>query len=338
MMVAVSTLPARPFGAIWQGARRIMEIVLHVGAHRTGTTSFQHYLRSNMDRLNAQGISVWGPLRTRRGLFNGLWQSNDPLDTPKRRQRARGRVRIQAELARRKGVQTLVVSDENMIGSARENLRRNRLYPGLGERMARVDDAFDGRITRIVLSIRALEAYWASAMAFAVPRGLPLPDEDRLDRIVTQPRSWRAVIGDLACAVPGAQILVAPFEHFAGRSDDLLDYMTAGRIDLPPEDGDNWRNRSPGLGDLRQVLRDRGETEDLLPPGEGRWQPFGALHGAALRETYADDLHWLRAGAGGAAMLIEETGPDMAGQTPPGGLHDRGHRYDGQDRGLARAR
>ncbi|MFP4275005.1 MAG: hypothetical protein ACLFRU_08260, partial [Paracoccaceae bacterium] len=49
-----------------------MDIILHLGAHRAASTSFQRYLRANMAALAAQRTGVWGPLRTRGGLLRGV--------------------------------------------------------------------------------------------------------------------------------------------------------------------------------------------------------------------------------------------------------------------------
>ncbi len=69
MTVAVS-LTGLPRMAPWRkGIVRLMDIVLHVGSHRTGSTSFQHYLRSNRAHLMAQGTALWEPNMLRKGLF-----------------------------------------------------------------------------------------------------------------------------------------------------------------------------------------------------------------------------------------------------------------------------
>ncbi len=49
-----------------------MRLILHIGAHRTGTTSFQSYMRRHSAELSDAGIGFWGPVRTRKGLFSGI--------------------------------------------------------------------------------------------------------------------------------------------------------------------------------------------------------------------------------------------------------------------------
>lgn len=315
-------------------ARAVMDVILHLGAHRTASTTFQTYMRGQGDALNGAGIGYWGPYRTRTGLLHGVL---DRSATLAQSQRARGRILLNLNGAVRKGVQSLVISDENMIGAPRRVLARSRLYPEAGERMARVQHGFDGAVSQILLQIRSFENYWASMLAFAVPRGAAVPDTGALDRLVTQTRSWRHVIQDIACAMPTADIIVTPFERFAGRPDRQLALASSVQ---PPQlsAGSIWENRSPRLAELRAVLRERGEDAAQLPDGQGRWNPFDSAQRDALRETYADDLYWLHAGADGLATYHEDPDPNARGHQTPFGPFERGHTDDRQKRDVAHAR
>jgi hypothetical protein len=202
-----------------------------------------------------------------------------------------------------------------MIGAPRRNLRDSLLYTSIAERMARFGQAFDGRISRVVLSIRSQETYWSSVAAFAVGRGHQVLGTDDLDRLVSTNRQWREVIADLANALPDAEIQVLPYEIWGGFPERKLTQVT-GLANPPMKFAREWMNRAPSLPQLRQILRDRGADPASLPEGEGRWHPFSHDQTIALRETYADDLFWLRAGADGAATLIEETRAEKMGHTP----------------------
>lgn len=311
-----------------------MDIVLHAGAHRTGTTSFQHYLRAHQSALGARGIGFWGPWRTRDGLLADVAQ---PPVHPGAARRAAGRVRINLRRSETRGIAQLVVSDENMLGTPRRSLRQGVLYHDAGQRMARLAQAF-GQPGRVVLQIRSLDAWWASAMAHMIPRGEAVPDAARIAAIARSGRSWRHVIADVACACPGSEILVTPFERFGNCPDLLLRAMT-GLGDAPPvRAGEFWLNRRPDLPSLRRALAERGEDPERLP-GDGQcWQPFDAAQRAALRENYSDDLFWLSAGADGLATLWQETEPAEPGIHPAAGLQERGRHDDGSARGLAQHR
>ncbi|MBO9466162.1 hypothetical protein J7443_13035 [Tropicibacter sp. R15_0] len=306
-----------------------MDVILHIGAHRTGSTSFQQYLRANRSALMAQGVGFWGPWRTRKGLLDGV--ADRPV-SPKQTKRAIGRVQMNLAGAARQGVTHLVVSDENLIGTARRSLRARVMYPDIGERMARINAAFDP-ITRVVLQIRSPDRWWGSVMAYLVPRGESVPSDAVRDSIAHSDRSWRHVITDIACACPDAEILVTPFERFASHPDELLAMATQKPGQPGTGIGEFWANRSPNLQELREVLLDRGDFPDLLPDETGRWQPFTPFQASALREAYADDLYWLRAGAEGLAHLREDPMPARS-EKPTAVLTERGQAYDRSARRL----
>ena len=77
-----------------------MDIILHLGAHRTATTSFQHYLRANAAGLGAAGIGVWGPETTRDGLLAGVIPPRGSRPAMAQLTRARGRVGLRLERMR----------------------------------------------------------------------------------------------------------------------------------------------------------------------------------------------------------------------------------------------
>lgn len=306
-----------------QKARIIMDVILHLGAHRTASTSFQHYMRENKEKLGRAGIGFWGPRRTRSGLLTGVLPCSSPISAAEQLDRATGRIALNLHRARAQKIKQMVVSDENMIGAPRRNLRSFRLYGNVGARMARYSQAFGGKINRIVLSIRSQDSYWSSVIAFAVARGHWVPSQDDLDRLVTTNRHWRDVIMDLACAVPDAEIQIQPYETFGGRPERKLAYMT-GWENTPRTHAREWKNRAADLPQLRHMQADRMGDTSALPVGEGRWNPFDRSQTLALREAYADDLFWLRAGADGLATLAEEIGSVKAVQKPAAGLTKRG--------------
>ncbi|APE42879.1 hypothetical protein BOO69_05160 [Sulfitobacter alexandrii] len=299
-----------------------MDVILHLGAHRTGTTTFQHYVRDHLDTLAQGDIGYWGPARTRKSVFPGLFHAVNP----RRPQRAQGRVRMLAAKAEARGVRRLLISDENMLGSCIDAFRRAALYPAAGEHMARLAAALGGRVSRVVLTIRAQDMWWASASALTAARGHRVHDAAKYAQIARGARGWRDVITDLACALPGADIRVMPFETFAGRPECTL--REALDLDLPGDGRLRWLNRSLPLTELRDVLRERGGDPTVLPRGEGRWQPFTLAQAAALREKYADDLHWLAAGADGLATLTQDEIRARAGSNLPPGHMTEGHTHE----------
>lgn len=309
-----------------QLGRAVMDVILHVGAHRTATTSFQHHLRAQRADLSRQNVGFWGPIHTRTSVFPGLFRTAGLQRRRHVGRRAEGRLALMLARLEAQGVEKLIVSDENMIGTCVQNFRYGALYPAIGDRMARVAAAFDGRISRVLLTVRAQDLWWASAAAFTVARGHKVPTAAKCRQISDNRRCWRDVIVDLSCAVPDAQILVMPFERANGRANLLLSEMLDREI--APQRGMPWLNRSANLRQLRNISVERGSDPHQFPEGEGRWNPFSPAQSAALREAYADDLHWLTAGADGLAKLTQDTPRPRAGTSLPPGQNTEGHTHD----------
>jgi hypothetical protein len=311
-----------------------MDVVLHIGAHRTATTTFQGYLAENRAALARIGVTAWGPKETRDGLLTGVMPVDSPRPPQEQLDRARARVAINIAKERRAGTRVLVITDENMMGAPRRCLRQGRLYPDIGQRMARFAYAFEGQVTRAHLSIRSHESFWASVVSYGVARGHRVPDRAALDALAATPRMWRDVVLDLACALRGVTLNVMPYEIFGGLPERMLEHMT-GLGPMPRAYAREWLHQGPNLPQLRRIVAQRGGDPERLPEAPGKWQPFDETALRAMREAYADDLFWLRAGAEGLAQLTEETGPVKTGTTPRADQKRRGQDDGIEDRRLA---
>ncbi len=337
------------WAALYHKACAVMDVILHLGSHRTGTTTFQSYLANNEQTLKRVGIVSWRPKRLRKGMMSGLLGRPDQV-TPhgfKRAQRACGLIRMETERMERLGVEHLIVSEENMIGAMRNNLRQERLYPNLAARMDRFRGAFAEKCTRIVLAVRSYDEFWASSLGYAVAAGHSVPMKGQLDRLVTQPRRWRHMVTELSDAFPAAHLVVWPFEAVAGQPEKQLRLMTGTNAALPLKGARAWHHKGHTDADLRALVAERGENEALpLFTGKAeRWMPFDRAQQTALRAQYASDIRWLKNGADGCASFVQN--PDTTDiNEEDQWLADaaaerrasptRGHLHDGQDSKAAR--
>lgn len=317
-----------------------LEIILHIGAHRTGTSSLQHWMAANAVPLAAAGTVVWGPARTRGGLFEGLVKHPARVTPEVARAAGRAAAAITAELdgLAATGVTRLIVSEENMLGSIRNNLAEARLYPDATPRLARIAAAFGGRVSRVALAVRGYDDWWSSVLAFAVGRGSSVPAPEALSSLARQREGWPEVARAVQQAFPAAPLTVWPFEAFGGAAPRQFRALTGG-VPLPHglSPGLPPRNVAPDRSTLRRRLTRRGETEAAaaIGAGEGRWMPFSEPDRRALGRKYAEDLDWFRSGALAGMTFTEEVATESAGGTLRGvAENEEGQGDDGQIRGL----
>jgi hypothetical protein len=136
----------------------------------------------------------------------------------------------------------------------------------------------------------------------------------------------------MACGLPQVEIKVLPFEQLAGQFDKVL---TEATDHSAPQDGaESWLNRSLDADRLRAKMNEFGTPAASLPAhlatGEGRWNPFSKQQSANLRESYADDMMWLAAGADGLATLTEDPSRTRANLSLPSGALKKGQSHDQQ--------
>lgn len=311
-------MPARG-GRRRQGARRGMDIVLHLGAHRTGTTTLQEYLRRHRPGLAARGVLPLLPAALRGPDLRGLVQRNGAGP-------ARAALSAIISAAREGGAAVLLVSEENLCGNLRGLLRDGQLYPGLAARLSRLAPALGAGPRRIGLALRPQAAWWGSVLAFAVSRGLHLPDGGEGARLAAARRGWADVVADVAAAFPGAEIVVWSFgTHLA--HPRLLAEGLAGVAGLPPCGPSARNNAAPDAAALRRMLTAAGLGEAARHlPAVGRWQPFTPAQAQAFAARDADDM--ARIGGMAAVRLLDpftrQTAPGLAPphHPPEGGARD----------------
>ena len=305
-----------------------MELSLHLGAHRTGTTALQQACRNNAGLLADANIEVWGSDVMRAPAlerFPNIWPA-EGSDAGKKAVKAAVSAMQNAIGERIDGGRAhLLITEENLLGSMPANLREQSLYPNAGARMLAYRQLFPVPPDRIFLCLRSYASYWASAYSFAALRN-ELPEFSQLcDGLIQGPRGWIDVLADLRDAFPGSQILVWEHKKTAQMLGEVLAKMfgpVAAGLDVPK----NLKNRALNAAAFEQALQLRKSDPDLTPSqlqdavalldkaGGAPFQPFSGQQVQVLNRRFADDLAQISAGVLPGVEFIEHFGPD-AGST-----------------------
>ena len=274
-------------------------IKLHIGAHRTGTTSLQSALHSQRPGLSQRGVGYWGPNAMRSQRFPGVfrWLGTAPFSR-KEKQRIdiivnnnitllEQRLKHQSDL----GHKQLILSEENILGSIKINFEHSLLYPDSLHRLALFARIFGPYISRISLTIRSYDEYWRSAIAFLLAQGGTLPTPRKLQSLADQPLRWLDVLKNVRTAFPDAEILVMPFENWINACEPHIDAIFGAPLGLPPQQYTK-RNASKSQRQLRLALHEYkkvAEAEGLVD-ADIPYHPFTPVQIEQMRAIYAIDL------------------------------------------------
>lgn len=281
------------------------QLVLHVGAHRTGSTSLQWRLDALSDALRRNGIVALTPPREgKRGSptlrdatkvrisTNGLWR--------KPRQRAALRAarvlladRISSEVGSTR-VRRLILSDEVMLGPP-FGPGGESVYPEADRKLATLQRILPQKPTEVHLVLRSYDSFLRSAYAMlAVYTDGVASFEKIQSRLITVDHGWPDLVEALRRRFPSAHLILSTLEKTNAEVilEKLCDLPVAllGASTPPPR----HLNHAPTMAAIEAA---RGQPKssynpDLLvkPHKDGDvFDPFSPDEKATLAARYARD-------------------------------------------------
>lgn len=157
-----------PFGAAFQQwATRVIDVILHVGAHGTGIKSIHDYLRRHKEHLASLNICARMP---QGGCANPPY-SPDLSDVAMEDTTADGTDSglSQFVAGRQSRFDKLIVSNEDLIGTLPENVEAGALYPEAGNRLAGFVQNLGLRASTVLVSPLSHRRRSLSAWAVGTP-------------------------------------------------------------------------------------------------------------------------------------------------------------------------
>ncbi len=290
-----------------------MRLILHLGAHRTGTTVLARCLFRGREALLREHISQapinvlrLGPDGRPPAPLRALLRLPGPR-TGELEAMLRARIGDCIELAREEGAETLLITEENILGNMRRNIGDKELYADLKGRLEVFARALPSPPRRIGIGLRDYAGYWLSAYVYVL-RSHPLPlFQEIVDAIAGFRRGWVDVVTEVAAAFPESEILL--WRH--SQLEDAMSEIGAALVGRKSADGlPHIPNRVNGAGagsDCDLIHRLRQEQPDLSgKPLEAALKPlratrsgpspaFTAAQVAAMTDRYAQDLARLAA-------------------------------------------
>lgn len=279
-----------------------MRIILHLGVHKTATTYLQSVLDANREQLRAAG-AVYLPLNEVRTSI-----------TPRLRRPLMGlKSSVERILETQRDSDRLIISDENIIGMAREAVQHKAFYPDFRLRVSRLLKALSAHPTELFVATRSYERF-ISSMYTEYIRNSPFRTVDEfLEGVAIDDLNWHKIIGDLCDLVGPRNVTMWRFEDFAEIEGEVLSSLTGGiamenfghggRVRQSPSqraiDELVTMVGSRPRQEIRQFATDMAE-ESSQAGGHRAFQAFDPADAARLQARYERDL-----------ALLEEDFPAM---------------------------
>jgi hypothetical protein len=272
-------------------------IHLHVGAHKTATSYIQAQLQNNRDTLRTSEVAFVPTREFRRWRVKTVRECRGNADALSARFDAFFTQHANA-------ARTLLLSDENMIGTCEQIAEHGSLYPDVLRKLGHVAMMLRGYEVRLLMSLRSYDAFYAAALCEAARGGRFISFADFSRRLDVSARRWPDVLNDIAQLFPASQFSVWPYELFRQRPllimEEMVGQTLTGRIHL----ADETIRRSPShqamtilehVGDWAPKLIGRGAVSwaEAVAGLSSRPRPYSPWPEEArdrLRALYVSDL------------------------------------------------
>lgn len=291
------------------------KIILHLGAHRTGTTSLQTALDEASQILQQSGIVALTPPRpgkrglpTMRKLGNILVSAKGAagfFSAPFKRREA---AKLLGELLESQtGTSTLperlILSDEKMLGRGFAADGQS-IYPYARAHLASIRKVFPRKIDEIHLTIRSYDTFLVSVYAMRALYAHDVKPFDKIrENLLRLQLKWSDLVDALRQTFPGARIVLSVFEEndLPTRLHSLLGEEGRG-VDigqyLPPP-----VNKAPTLDAILAVQKSgrKPKEPDKVVEAYSGGKPFAPLDeetAKQLRAIYQAEVMALRERSG----------------------------------------
>lgn len=176
------------------------KIILHLGAHRTASTHVQGVLGKNVALLAKERIVA--PCQD---------DVKSALTKPLGARMPSAHVGF-AALLKGAAPETVVISDENLLGFLNSIFSHGKFYPDTASRLAGLRQMLPIDPAKIVVAIRPYDGFFASAYGrWLAPGRMVLPREAVAEIALNCARGWRDVLEDIAAAFPLSKLVISEY-------------------------------------------------------------------------------------------------------------------------------
>ncbi|MCF2905469.1 hypothetical protein L0666_10750 [Octadecabacter sp. CECT 8868] len=185
------------------------------------------------------GVAIWGPRRLRdtdgfQATIRRLDEDAEPVD----KAAAVALDALASQFAedvsaeRDRGVKTLILSEENLMGSMGNNFRSGSFYGDVAQRLAAYDSLLPQSPNRVAMGVRDYGAVWTSAFHYLPQVGKNAPPlESAREALLDNRRGWPEVVRDVATVWPDSPMLLWQQEDLEAETVQICASITGLSVD-----------------------------------------------------------------------------------------------------------
>ncbi|QUJ77546.1 hypothetical protein KDD17_06105 [Sulfitobacter albidus] len=256
------------------GDERSFPLYVHLGAHRTGTSSFQMMLAANAGTLRGAGYDLGYPGRD--DIPGGTLRLRlpSPRNVAETDSRFIPACRDAFAQLRTGAPAGLILSEENIPGRML-HFRKGQFYPAAPYRLRTLLQA-GGPVTRAVLVVRAYTDLYISAWRKRAEDNASPPFQEAAGKLLRMDGGWPRLAQEVIDTLAPQAFVVLEYGA-RGRSVDLLHRLVPETAQLPLEEPARVMNLSATDAALEALQRLYAEGREL-PRAE--WQRIVTAHRA----------------------------------------------------------
>ena len=270
-----------------------MKFILHMGAHKTATTSIQNMLDDHRAALSTHGYELILP-RDSRHIYHREAMTRDAVKVS---------AFVQNWREEHQDCKHLLHFDENLIGFPLLARPVQEFYPNARSLLKVMKPSFMAKPNEVILTIRNYVS-WLPSVYFQLASKKyfnPLTPS-LIDEMKNMERGWKSVVQDIQKVFPNAKVTVIPFESLIEDFGRYFHYLypdfkfDVRRVQHRRETGafeayQEWIENldHPDAENLVRFARKSETGKGSTPFAEGFWAGEDT---STLTVRYFDELAW----------------------------------------------
>lgn len=278
------------------------QVSVFLGAHKTATTYIQRAMDNRRDELAGHGVHLYlpGDIRGKIGL---RLPSPRFSEEENRRRCADTAEKITKMIAESPGSETMkriVLSEENLIGSCKNNLVEQALYPDMSFRLSLLPRWLNRENVTFYFSVRSYPTFYSSNLTTVLRSGTVFDRSELAKKLLGSQRGWQDVVSDITSHFPKAALRLWRYEDFSYLESRLFEQLVGIRIASESTARPNstlsqeavaWTERKLALRSTQKPGKIARRASTHFPVGAGRqaFSLWDEKDKAELHERYLSD-------------------------------------------------